>query len=93
MTSTYPRGLKFADDTIYDDWDPDNGIPTLNNVARAIQVWSVFQNRSAVTVREAGDAFNLDDEQVREAVEAHHWMYLSGPADDPTKQTIEHDGE
>ena len=33
------------------------------------------------------------DEMVRQAVEWHPWMLLSGPADDATKQTIEHDGE
>ena len=91
--SKWPRGVKFADDEIYHVWDQDNGVPTLGTVAQAIQIWSVFQNRPNVTVREAGEAFNLDDAQVREAVIYHPWMYLAGPDDDATQQHIEHDGE
>lgn len=89
----WPRGEAFADDMVHDGgWDQETGMPTTTRVANAIQVWAAFQSREAVTVREAGEAFNLDDAQVREAVEAHHWMYLEGP-DDDTAQTIEHDGE
>lgn len=45
------------------------------------------------SVRHVGEVFNLDDAQVRQAVEAHYWMYLDGPDDDPHQQFIEHDGE
>ena len=90
---TWPRGERFADDGEHDQWDTDTGMPTLGTVARAIQVWAVFQPRERVTVRECGEAFNLDDGQVRDAVRSHYWMYLDGPDDDPLNQTIEHEGE
>ncbi len=94
--TTWPRGVTFADDLEHNGWDSDNGVPTTSTVATAIQVFTVFNAGRLgreLTVREVGDAFNLDDGQVRSAVEAHPWMYLSGPDDDATKQTIGHDGE
>lgn len=89
---TFPHGEKFADDLEHDGWDRERGMPTLSHASNALQVWAVLQNRQ-VTVRDASVAFNIDDAQVRELVAAHVWMYLEGPDDDPTKQTIEHDGE
>lgn len=76
-----------------DEWDTEvTGLPGAQMAAQAIQVWSALQGRS-VTVREAATAFNMADAQVRQAVSAHYWMFLEGPDDDPTKQTIEHEGE
>ena len=89
---SFQRGRKFADDMEHDGWD-ETGMPTLSMVANAIQIWAVFQHPKKVTVRSCGEAFNLDDAQVREAVEYHNYMYLEGPDDLPTEQTIEHDGE
>ena len=92
-TRGFPRGEAFADDDNFDTWDQDRGMPTTMYAANALQVWAVLQNRQNVSVREAGDAFNLDDAQIRELVDAHPWMFLLGSDDDPSKQTIEHDGE
>jgi len=75
-----------------DEWDQDEGNPDIGAVAQAIQVWDMF-NPGEHTVREIGEVFNLDDAQVRQAVEAHYWMYLDGPDDDPTKQIVQHEGE
>jgi len=92
--STFPRGEAFAEDEF--EWDQDRGMPGAGLVAQAIQVFTMFNFGKLgrnMTVREVGDAFNLDDAQVRQAVAAHYWMFLSGPDDDPTKQEIEHEGE
>ncbi len=76
-----------------DDWSVEEGIPDIASVANAIQVWLMFQPELRHSVRQVGEVFNLDDAQVRQAVEAHYWMYLDGPDDDPNQQFIEHDGE
>lgn len=89
---SFYREKKFADDLEHDGWDQETGMPTLMMVANAIQVWSTFQP-AQTSVKECADAFNLDYSQVRAAVEAHLWMYLSGPDDDPGRQIIEHEGE
>lgn len=52
-----------------------------------------MQNREWVTVAEVAAAFNVPAARVHEAVEDHDWMFLAGPDDEPSKQTIEHDGE
>lgn len=84
MTKKYDRSF-FQDD--YDEagihWD---------NFQVAIQIWSAMQPRKT-TVREAADAFHVEDAVIRAAVEDHYWMFLTGPDDDPTKQIIEHEGE
>lgn len=90
--SKWPRGIVFPDDPDVGWTDTEDGVPNVFDVANAIQIWAIF-NGGPVTVRQAGDTFNLDDAQVRQAVEAHAWMYLAGPSDDPTRQTIEHEGE
>lgn len=76
-----------------DVWDEEQGIPDINSVAVAIGVWIMFNPPYRHSVRAVGEIFNLDDAQVRQAVEAHTWMYLDGPDDDPRRQFIEHDGE
>lgn len=62
----------------------------------ALQVWSFMRlerGDEKVTVRQAADEFGVTAEVIREAVDQHYWMFLSGPDDDPSKQIIEHDGE
>jgi hypothetical protein len=75
--------------------DDDRGEAGLyfNDLATAIQYWSICQNRTTTTVAEAATAFNLSPAVVKEAVESHYWMLISGPDDDFTKMVIEHDGE
>lgn len=75
-----------------DGWDQQTGAPSIKIFSNALQVWSVAQNRT-VTVAEAALAFNIETRRIVEAVEWHYWMFLSGDTDDPTKQTIEHEGE
>lgn len=87
----------FASDEYEDGYDADQGKPGIGYVARAIQFWSI-QNYDAETftfptVRETAEAFKMTDADVRAAIKWHPWMLLSGPDDDPTKQTIEHEGE
>jgi hypothetical protein len=89
-TAEWPKGRPFPEG---EDWDHEGeGMPGVVSAANAIQVWAALQNKPT-TVRQAALSFNLDDAQVRQAVEFHNWMYLSGPDDDPTKQIIEHEGE
>ena len=66
---------------------------TFDQFHAALSVWAWMQPGSKPTVRAASQAFNVTDQTIREAVEEHYWMFLSGPDDDPTKQIIEHDGE
>lgn len=87
----------FADDEFSDEFDTDTGRPGKMLVANAIQFWST-QNYNSETkrfpsVRETAVAFKMTDADVRTAVEAHCWMFLEGPNDDPTQQLIEHEGE
>jgi hypothetical protein len=91
MSDLNPR--PYAGVVFPDEWDAENGLPDVASVANAIQVWTMLQGSGRVTVRRAGDVFNLDDAQVRQAVAAHYWMFLDGPDDDPHRQFIEHDGE
>ena len=61
---------------------------------RALSVWAWMRasNGRSTSVRFAAEEFNVTDQTVLAAVDAHPWMLLSGPGDDPTKQLIEHDG-
>ena len=60
----------------------------------ALQVWSFMRpGDKPATVREAADQFDVTDDVIRMAVRQHHWMFLGGPDDDPTKQYIDHEGE
>ena len=73
--------------------DDEAGIPW-DNFMIALQVWSWMQPGDAPpTVRDAADAFHVTDQVIRDAVRHHHWMLLTGPDDDATKQRIEHDGD
>jgi hypothetical protein len=74
-------------------WDHGTGAPTLTLMGHAIQVWSLLQQREVTTVAEAAIAFNVPAATIRAAVQEHMWMFLSGPDDEPSKQTIEHEGE
>lgn len=81
----------FAADEFSDGYDTDTGKPGIMLVANAIQFWASQNYRC--TVREAAIAFKMTDADVRRAVIAHYWMFITGPDDDPTKQFIEHEGE
>lgn len=78
-----------------DGWDVgDTGQVGISLFGNAIQVWSAFQQRNDdVTIAEAAVAFRCTPQMVRAAVDAHPWMFVAGPDDDFSKQTIEHDGE
>lgn len=87
----------FADEAFSDEWDTETGRPGIMLAANAIQFWST-QNfdpiaKQCPSVRQTAEAFKMTDAEVQRAVEAHYWMFLSGPNDDPTKQYIEHEGE
>lgn len=83
----------FADESVaLDEWDTNTGRPGISLVANAIQFWAI-QQKKPPTVREAALTFNCDDQMIRQAVEFHYWMFVTGPDDDPSKQIIEHEGE
>ena len=69
----------------------DHGVG-LDLFSSALQVWQILQNRD-ISVRDAAIAFRCTDGMIREAVDAHPWMFLEGPDDDPTKQIIQDEGE
>ena len=77
----------------YDGWDSNTGKPGLGLFGNAIQVWSSQNWKSRPTVASAAATFNCTAQEIIDAVEAHHWMYLEGPSDDPGRMTIEHEGE
>lgn len=87
----------FAGDEDSSGWCHDTGKPGINLFGNAIQVWAIMQaeggSTKQPTIRNAALAFNSPDAMIREAVEAHYWMLVTGPDDDPTKQFIEHEGE
>lgn len=64
----------------------------LGDFSRALVTWVAMQDRLNVTVREAAQTFNTTDAVIREAVDEAHWIFVSGPDDDPTKQILELDG-
>lgn len=64
----------------------------MDGLGRALVTWAAMQDRT-VTVREAATAFNTTDAVIVEAIEDASWIFVHGPDDDPTKQTIELDGE
>lgn len=69
-----------------DTWDQDTGMPSVAHFGNAVQVWSMAQDHDHVSIEETAEAFNVAPALIREAVEAHPWMFLDG--DD-----IGHDGE
>lgn len=65
-----------------------------HQLGEAVSVWAWMQSSpTPQTVTAAAVAFNTTPELIRAAIEEHPWCFWSGPDDDPTKQTIEHDGE
>ena len=75
-------------------WDTDTGAPGKLMLWRAIQVWSLMQNRPT-SIADAAAAFNCDGLRIIEAIDGlqSYYMYLSGPRDDWKLLLIEHDGE
>lgn len=63
----------------------EDGAPREREFSHAVQMWAICQGRAVVTVQEAALAFNATPEVIRQAVEAHYWMYLDG-------DRIEHEG-
>jgi hypothetical protein len=53
----------------------------------------VYMQETFPIVADVALAFNATPEAVREAAEDHPWLFVSGDDSDPTKQTIETDGE
>lgn len=74
----------WADDDL--GWDHDTGAPGLTLFSNALQVWCAMQDRTDVTVDEAAVAFKVTPRQIKQAVNAHYWMYLEG-------DVIMHEGE
>lgn len=74
--------------------EDDCGIP-FESFVTALSVWAAMQDEKGAvpTVRQAADEFHVTDSVIRQAVDDHYWMFITGPDDDPTKQRIEHDGE
>ena len=76
-----------------DGWDvEDTGRVGISLFGKAVQVWAVY-NGDKVTVADAAKAFCTTSIKVRQAIEDHPWMFVSGPDRDPSKQFIEHEGE
>lgn len=76
----------------FDGQPGDDGWPAwLDQMATALGV--LVACRPGITVRAAADVFHVTDAVITKAVAEHGWLFLSGPADDPTQQTIEEDGE
>lgn len=79
-----------------ESWNHDDdgkiGVALFGN---AVQVWSIMNSNAGklATVSEAAASFSVDPLMVIEAVNAHYWMFISGPDDDFTKMQIEHEGE
>lgn len=88
-----PTKRPFAGVTFPDEWDAEQGLPDISSIASAIGVWMMLTPPHTFSVRQIGEVFNLDDDQVRAAVKAHFWAYSYGPDDDPNQQMIELDGE
>lgn len=75
----------------YEGWDADTSKPGMGLVQNALQFWSVQNYPTSVAA--AAAAFRMTASDVMAAVEAHPWMYLEGPRDNPHKLMIEHEGE
>lgn len=73
-------------------WNEETGKPGKGMLGQAVQVWSVCQVEPT-SVRQAATVFNLQPTDIIEAVEAHYWMFLTGPSDDYDRLMIEHEGE
>jgi hypothetical protein len=79
-----------------DTWNhEDDGKIGVSLFGNAIQVWATFNTKAGLvaTVGGAALAFSVEPQMVIEAVNAHYWMFITGPDDDFTKMHIEHEGE
>lgn len=93
MSGNQAKREKLGRDFFTDEDSSEAGIPW-DNFVTALQVWSFMRpGDKQATVREAADQFDVTDDVIRMAVSQHHWMFLGGPDDDPTKQYIDHEGE
>ena len=79
-----------------DTWNhEDDGKIGVSLFGNAVQVWAIMNANSGrpTTVATAADAFFVSPLMIIEAIEAHAWMFITGPDDDFTKMQIEHEGE
>lgn len=77
------------------DMGDEPGVPWMV-FAKGLSAWAFMQHEKlgrSPTVREASDSWHVTDATVREAASEDYWMSVEGPDDDPTKQTLEHDGD
>lgn len=84
----------FTTENIEEDTSAEAGI-FWHDIARAIMVWAVMQNREP-TVAEAALAFNTLPTVIRTAVTEHNqWLFLSPKGADvpPDQQRIGVDGD
>lgn len=67
----------------------------MDALGRGLVVWTAMQlmDRSTVTVLEAAAAFNTTPAVIVEAVDEASWIFVMGPEDDHSKQTLELDGD
>ncbi len=73
----------------------DDGKVGISLFGNAVQVWAIFNANAgkSTSIADAAEAFSVDPLMIIEAVNAHYWMFTSGPHDDFTKMKIEHEGE
>lgn len=73
----------------------DDGKMGISLFGNAVQVWATLTANAGkpTAVSDAAAAFSVDPLTIIEAVNAHYWMFISGPDDDFTKMQIEHEGE
>ena len=65
----------------------------MDRLGTALVTWAAMNYGKKQTVAEAAEAFNTTADVIREAIGCAMWITYVGPDDDPTKQTIELDGE
>lgn len=79
-----------------DSWNhEDDGKIGVSLFGNAVQVWAMLNANASkpTSVTDAAAAFSVDPLMIIEAVNAHYWMFITGPDDDFTKMQIEHEGE
>ena len=76
-------------------WASIDGKIGVSLFGNAIQVWAMLNANAGKhsSVADAAAAFSVEPLMIIEAVNAHYWMFITGPDDDFTKMQIEHEGE
>lgn len=83
---------------LVDDVDPGpRGEPaevSIDDLAVAIQVLTACRTSwGTQNIESVAAMLNRDAATIVEAVDSHHWMFVSGEGDDPAFLYIEHEGE